>query len=286
MTSSQLRYVALNSIMCKCRDDHFSAEVAEQLKSDLGADGYATLVSKVNRLGKMTGPELSELCKTFLNYLRAPDCAICVVSGTGRVLSVATVAQRVRAEDIPTAEVNSWAAGSITSVEYADCRMPEIRDAVLVLPKKYYAAGVDLVAEMDKAFDLYCWGTENPTKAQKEIVRLCESYANPPEDVEMGVNTVLDFVQKCEDAEYNPVWATQGPLLVSNLVVTSAFTKVPSWWSDFGHTLVSVMLPRGKKCKLAHARIPMLEFFSLLEGGKLPQLSVSGGKILVGDSAQ
>ena len=283
MTPAQLRYVALNSILCKGSTDRFPAEVVEQLKFDLGDDGYEILVDKVGDLGAMEGPQLSELCKTFLNYLRAPDCAICIVSGTGRVLSVSTVAQRVRVEDIPPDEVTSWASGSIISVEYADCLMPEIRDAVLVLPRKYYTKGVDLMAEMNKAFSLYCWGVEAPTKAQKEIVRLCESYVNPSGDVELDKQTVLDFVQNCEAAEYNPVWATQGPLLVSNLVVTSAFTKVPSWWSDFGHTLVSVMLPRGRKCKLAHAKIPMLEFFSLMEGGKLPLLSVSGDKILVGD---
>ena len=283
MNNASWRYYVLNQIfvggdLTKLPEE--AVQVCREAKVDL-----ASVASKLNvRPRLVVGDAVLAL---FLQYLRTPQYAMCVLGESQRLIAIEQVASIVRSKDYNIEGYWRYAEEIISEVVYEDIKIPQIKDGALYIPTELREQGYNLVSAMHEAFELYCWGVFNASPEHKRFVQRMEHYLNPVIEIGMSAKQFKEIIDLCCAQSINPATLSNTVFRVHDLSKSVDKFKVLAWWDTVDHSNVKVLLSRKSGDKLIPAVIPANEFLPLAVGDDgASRLYVKGDRIAIeGESA-
>lgn len=277
MNKAQWRYFALNQFLLGKEFSTLPKDAAESVEDVKGVWD--------NILATTQPIELTEVERLFVNLLRVPFYNMCV-SKSSSVLSMEQLFSTIRRTDTDPKKCTMWAPAVIAGVVPVNIGSLTIKDGVLYVPETLLEHGIDLDSALDYAFYLRCWGAEDPSEKQKDLVRLLLKLASPCEDISMSNSFVKDIFKKFQDVRIHPLTLSRTVLVVNDLLPSYQTFGGLCWWRNFDRNSVYVLCPKGKVDKLVCCSISSDEFLRIYEGDPdvVKKLYVQGDKIKIEES--
>lgn len=258
MTDALCIYLSLNQLLLGKKVKELPSLALEYLKRENLVDAYGKALD-VRRV------TVNDAEKIFINLLRTPDYAFNVSKGNSAPLTLANVATLVRENNYDPDTCAHWAAYLITDFRDSTTGEVYVADSHLYVTPKFMDEYPDLEVSMNKAFSLFCWGTDSVTSRKMQQVHDLYKMVVIDGDTVLTTKAFSSLLRGFVTAQLSPVDAGAYMLELSDLAVTLNTTQALCYWGDYARETVRIVVPRGTSdVTVVLGVLPIDEFIKIL----------------------